>query len=421
MNPLVVSFLSAAASSIPSFVPGPVPTFARSAVPTHPAVDFAPGRIRVLVGGARGGADRTILRDGDETRTFLWNGQVVDCAVVHEEAWEDGRLVERSRTFLAQAVEGTVYTFGELDDFENEDEDDDGPSGWVVGGVLPDDPEGAQSVTTPLVHTPARLVVGTVWRSEVPPIGERLSQVVATGITRTTGAGVFHDCVEILEHDPVGGEVERVWRSSTHGLVARSGEAPDELELDVLATSLGRATLSVEQVGDRGRTQARLVVEPRTRFGRLRVLDPRGAVVVRASSPHGQGRLVLELPAAALSAGRYRFLAEAPDGTPLYEEHALNHRLPDAPVPIAPRPGQRIDARQTIVRWSPGAAAVRLVVREERTGRTLSVEPAPRATAFDLSGWALPGHSYAVELSAGAPDVERGNRRVARFGFATRE
>jgi hypothetical protein len=60
--------------------------------------------------GTRTRSVTTVLR---RTKRFVVDGKAVDAAVIRDNAYEDGKLVETTLDYFAQADEGTVHYFGE--------------------------------------------------------------------------------------------------------------------------------------------------------------------------------------------------------------------------------------------------------------------------------------------------------------------
>src|SRR3954453_11312007 len=94
---------------------GPAP--ARFSHPTRIDNRYLPitrfGRCELAGVGADGERERSVVTVLDRRRTFHIGGRAVDAVVVRDDAYEDGRLVERTHDFFAQSDAGTVYYLGE--------------------------------------------------------------------------------------------------------------------------------------------------------------------------------------------------------------------------------------------------------------------------------------------------------------------
>ena len=119
----------------------------------------------------------------------------VKTRVVEEREWEDEELVEVSRNYFAICDQtGDVFYFGEaVDDYE--DGEIVGHDGAWLAGV-----GGAQ----PGILMPGRYLLGARYYQEIAPgIALDRGENTAMGLTITTPAGTFHDCVEVIETSPL--------------------------------------------------------------------------------------------------------------------------------------------------------------------------------------------------------------------------
>lgn len=115
--------------------------------------------------------------------------------VVEEREWEDDELVEVSRNYFAICDQtGDVFYFGEaVDDYE--DGEIVGHGGAWLAGV-----GGAQ----PGILMPGRYLLGARYFQEIAPgVAMDRGENTAMGLTITTPAGTFHDCVEVIETSPL--------------------------------------------------------------------------------------------------------------------------------------------------------------------------------------------------------------------------
>jgi hypothetical protein len=136
--------------------------------------------------------------------------------------YEAGELVERTIDYYAQHRSGDVYYVGErVEDYEG---------GKVVG-------HGGQWLAGEHgnhagVFMPANPRVGDVFEQErAPGIAEDRSTVIAIGVTATTPAGTFRDCVETEDFDPISKTTMRKLTCRGVGLVRETYRAGHKLEL----------------------------------------------------------------------------------------------------------------------------------------------------------------------------------------------
>lgn len=118
----------------------------------------------------------------------------VKTRVVEEREWEDDELVEVSRNYFAICDQtGDVFYFGEsVDDYEDGEIVGHGGA-WLVGV------NGAR----PGIIMPGRYLLGARYYQEIAPGAMDRGENTAMGLTVTTPAGTFHDCVEVIETSPL--------------------------------------------------------------------------------------------------------------------------------------------------------------------------------------------------------------------------
>lgn len=119
----------------------------------------------------------------------------VKTRVVEERESVDDELVEVSRNYFAICDQtGDVFYFGEaVDDYE--DGEIVGHDGAWLAGV-----GGAQ----PGIIMPGRYLLGARYYQEIAPgVALDRGENTAMGLTITTPAGTFHDCVEVIETSPL--------------------------------------------------------------------------------------------------------------------------------------------------------------------------------------------------------------------------
>jgi hypothetical protein len=122
----------------------------------------------------------------------------VETRVVEEYEAEDGRVVEVSRNFFAQARDGTVCYFGESVDIYNASGDVTSHQGaWRAD-------EGGNR---PGIFMPATLRIGQAFQQEgAPGVAEDQTKVLALGERTRVPAGWFADTATLLDRNPLDGD-----------------------------------------------------------------------------------------------------------------------------------------------------------------------------------------------------------------------
>jgi hypothetical protein len=182
-------------------VPTGTPTFTNPLNITNTYQPFQPGGVKVFQ-GADGRAKTVGLHLYlTETRTFNWNSTTVECRVLREIAFENGRLLEISDNYFAQADDGTLYYFGEVvENYENGVVVNNDGS-WLVGGTtLPSDPPTTGNAPNPTVFMPANPQVGDLFKPEdLFPVVDETAEVVSVNVKVKVPAGRFQGAIKIEE------------------------------------------------------------------------------------------------------------------------------------------------------------------------------------------------------------------------------
>ena len=134
----------------------------------------------------------------------------VDTRVVEEYEAADGRVLEISRNFFAQAQDGTVCYFGEEVDIYGENGEVTSHAGaWRAGGG-----------NAPGIFMPSSPQVGRAFQQEsAPGIAEDQSKVVALGERTEVPAGTFEDTVTMLDRNPLDGSEDTKVYARDIGLI----------------------------------------------------------------------------------------------------------------------------------------------------------------------------------------------------------
>jgi len=140
-----------------------------------------------------------------------------ECAVVQEEEFIDGVYVQQSLNWTAvDAVTNNVYIFGELS-WEVDDEGHRVFEGtWRAG-----EPDG-NGLAEPGILMPGTPLVGAKYifdGHEAEAFGG--SEIMETGLTQTTPAGTFENCIRIREYGITDPEdiTDKVWAPGGVGIV----------------------------------------------------------------------------------------------------------------------------------------------------------------------------------------------------------
>ena len=143
----------------------------------------------------------------DEVRTVAG----VETRVVEEYEEIDGRLVEISRNFFAQAEDGTVCYFGEEVDMYDENGEITSHAGaWLADGGR----------YRPGIFMPGSPQVEQAFQQEVAPgVAEDQSKIVALDEQTEVPGGTFEDTVVMLDRDPLGGGEDRKVYAEGVGLI----------------------------------------------------------------------------------------------------------------------------------------------------------------------------------------------------------
>jgi len=117
--------------------------------------------------------------------------------VVEEYEAIDGRVVEISRNYFAQAEDGTVCYFGEEVDIYDENGDVTSHAGaWSADG----------ETNVPGIFMPGRPQLGQAFQQELAPgVAEDQAEVVALGERTEVPAGTFEDTVTMVDYNPLDG------------------------------------------------------------------------------------------------------------------------------------------------------------------------------------------------------------------------
>ena len=146
-----------------------------------------------------GTRERSVKTLQARTKRFDVQGRRVDAVVIRDNAYEDGRLVERTFDYFAQADDGTVYYLGEDVDNIRRGKVVNHDGSWLYG----------RDTDVPGVAMPPDPKVGDQWRFEdVLGITTESDRVEETGMRIRAGGRTFTDVIRIQEFTQPDGEVE---------------------------------------------------------------------------------------------------------------------------------------------------------------------------------------------------------------------
>lgn len=199
------------------------PSFSAPLDVSNRFVVFVPGAVKVF-SGREGGEPVTLVQTQlRRTRAFDWQGTLVTCAILEDLKFLGGVPAGREEMYIAQADDGSVWSFGEVEDDEPDDDDADDeeePGGWIVGARSASDPEDVVTGAQPALYMPADPQIGDEWMLEdAPPEFVKTSRVERTAARVSTGAGRHTECLRVLELDIPDGTTETRWFAPGAGLV----------------------------------------------------------------------------------------------------------------------------------------------------------------------------------------------------------
>jgi len=197
------------------------PVFTSPLEITNPFHPFTPGGVKLFTGVDEGEKIAIVDLYLAEMRTFRFGGVDIPTRILQETEFAEGRLVEISRNFFAQADDGTVYYFGEVvDDYEDGVIVGHGGS-WLVGGPTdPSDPPETGTAKEPAVFMPGNPERGDVFKPEdVFPIADETVTIVAVNQRVVVPAGRFRGALRVRETSRLSPGSETKWYAPGVGVV----------------------------------------------------------------------------------------------------------------------------------------------------------------------------------------------------------
>ena len=146
-----------------------------------------------------GTRERGVLKPLKRTRGFTINGERIPAVVIRDSAFEDGKLVERTLDYFAQADDGTVHYLGEHVNNIRRGRVVNHNGTWLYG----------QHTDVLGVAMPASPELGAQWRLEdVPGITTESDRVEETGMRARIRGRLYTDVIRTQEFIQPEGEVE---------------------------------------------------------------------------------------------------------------------------------------------------------------------------------------------------------------------
>lgn len=164
----------------------------------NPYLNLVPGKVWTFEGVNNEGEKERI-----EFEVTALNKEIlgVPITVIRDRIWVENELVEDTRDFYAQDIEGNVWYFGEeVDNYEN--------------GVLVNHDgswEAGKDEAKPGIFMKANPQPGDAYRQEfLQDTAEDLEEVLSASATVETSLGIFKNCVQTMDWSPLNPEVIEV-------------------------------------------------------------------------------------------------------------------------------------------------------------------------------------------------------------------
>ena len=173
----------------------------------NPFFPLAPGTQTVLEGQAASGDELVRISVLDDVEVVAG----VETRVVEEYEAIDGRVVEISRNYFAQTMDGTVCYFGEdVDIFDSDGNVSSHGGAWRADG----------DTNVPGIFMPAELAIDQAFQQEIAPgIAEDQAKVVALGEVTQVPAGTYEDTATLQDRNPLDGSQDEKVYASGVGLI----------------------------------------------------------------------------------------------------------------------------------------------------------------------------------------------------------
>jgi hypothetical protein len=179
---------------------GPAPTFSDPRTIDNRYLPLTAKRRCAMRGEADDGTkERSVRTVLGETRRFHIGGRPVDAAVIRDNAYEGGKLVESTLDYFAQADDGTVYYLGEAVRNIRRGKLVNRKGSWLYG----------RDTDVPGVAMPGNPKLGDQWRFEdAPGITIESNRVEETGLRAKANGKLYTDVIRVSEFIQPEGETE---------------------------------------------------------------------------------------------------------------------------------------------------------------------------------------------------------------------
>ena len=168
---------------------------------------------RCVLGGDNdeGRSERTVRTLLPQRRTFTIDGARVPAVTMRDDSYEDGRLVETTLDYFAQADDGTVLYLGEHVRNVKNGRVVDTKGTWLLG----------EDTDVPGVAMPAEPALGDQWRFEdVPGVTTESDRVEETGMRARVGGRIVTGVIRVQEFIQPEGAVEHKLYAPGTGVIA---------------------------------------------------------------------------------------------------------------------------------------------------------------------------------------------------------
>ena len=146
-----------------------------------------------------GTRERVVRKLLKRTRTFTISGQGVQAAVIEDRAFENGKLVERTLDYFAQADDGTVHYLGEHVNNVRRGRVVNHNGTWLYG----------KHTDVLGVAMPPNQQLGDQWRFEdVPGVTTESNRLEETGLRARAGGKLYTNVIRVQEFIQPEGEIE---------------------------------------------------------------------------------------------------------------------------------------------------------------------------------------------------------------------
>ena len=191
MTPVVSTFMAVAAAAAPFSAPTTI---------DNPYLPLTKWKSCELRGRQDDGTrERDVLKLLKRTRSFSIAGQSVPAVVIQDDAFEDGKLIERTLDYFAQADDGTVHYLGEHVNNIRHGRVVNHHGSWLYG----------RDTDVLGVAMPPNPKLGDQWHLEdVPGITTESDRVEETGMRARAGGKLYTNVIRTQEFTQPEGEVE---------------------------------------------------------------------------------------------------------------------------------------------------------------------------------------------------------------------